>query len=64
MGTDEQVLTQRLETHVEQLAGEIGEHNIFHLPSLQAAASYIEYEWELQGYAVRDLPMTSREFVA
>ena len=43
---------QRLQTHVEQLAGEIGERNVFHPTSLQAAASYIEHEWERQGYAV------------
>ena len=55
MGTEEQELTQRLRTHVEQLAGEIGERNVFHPTALQAAASYIEHEWERQGYAVRRL---------
>ena len=46
---------QRLRTHVEQLAGEIGERNVFRPTSLQAAASYIEHEWERQGYAVERL---------
>jgi Zn-dependent M28 family amino/carboxypeptidase len=39
--------------HVEQLAGKIGERNIFCPTALQAAASYIEHEWQQQGYAVR-----------
>jgi Zn-dependent M28 family amino/carboxypeptidase len=41
--------------HVEQLAGKMGERNIFCPAALQAAASYIEHEWEQQGYAVRRL---------
>jgi len=41
MGAEEQVLTQGLRTHVEQLAGEIGERNISRPQALQAAASYI-----------------------
>jgi peptidase M28-like protein len=52
MGTEEQTLTQGLRTHVEQLAGEIGERNIFRPQALQAAASYIKHQWEQQGYAV------------
>ena len=52
MGDEEQALAQRLRTHVEQLAGEIGERNIFHPQALHAAASYIERQWEQQGYAV------------
>ena len=55
MGTEEQALTQSLRQHVEQLAGEIGERNIHHPQSLQAAASYIERHWEEQGYAVKRL---------
>jgi peptidase M28-like protein len=42
-------------THVDHLAGEIGERNVFRPTALQAAASYIEHEWEQQGYAVRRL---------
>ena len=40
MGAEEQALTQSLRTHVEQLAGEIGERNIFRPQALQAAASH------------------------
>jgi acetylornithine deacetylase/succinyl-diaminopimelate desuccinylase-like protein len=46
---------QRLRTHVEQLASDIGERNVFRPTSLQAAASYVEHEWERQGYAVERL---------
>lgn len=53
MGTEVQTLTHRLRMHVEQLAGKIGERNIFCPTALQAAASYIEHEWQQQGYAVR-----------
>jgi Zn-dependent M28 family amino/carboxypeptidase len=56
MGSDEKSLTHRLRTHVERLAGEIGERNVFHPTALQAAASYITHEWEQQGYAVEQLP--------
>jgi Zn-dependent M28 family amino/carboxypeptidase len=56
MGTDEQLLTHRLRIHVERLAGEIGERNVFHPTTLQAGASYITHEWEQQGYAVEQLP--------
>ena len=47
MGAEEQVLTQSLRTHVEQLAGEIGERNISRPQALQAAAAYIERQSEL-----------------
>ena len=53
MDSEEQDL--RLRLHVEQLAGKIGERNVFRPAALQAAASYIEHEWEQQGYAVRRL---------
>jgi Zn-dependent M28 family amino/carboxypeptidase len=56
MGTEDQALTQRLRTHVGELAGKIGERNIFRPTALQAAASYIEHEWKQQGYAVKQLP--------
>ena len=48
-------MTQSLRTHVEQLAGEIGERNIFRPQALRAAASYIERQWEQQGYVVERL---------
>ncbi|MCK5188805.1 MAG: M28 family peptidase, partial [Methylococcales bacterium] len=43
---------QRLKTHVNKLAGEIGEHNIFHPDALAAAAQYITCQWQAQGYEV------------
>src|SRR5262245_64553761 len=55
MGSEEQAFTRRLRMHVEQLAGKIGERHVFCPTALQAAASYIEREWEQQGYAVRRL---------
>ena len=36
-------------------ASDIGERNVFRPTSLQAAASYVEREWEQQGYAVERL---------
>jgi acetylornithine deacetylase/succinyl-diaminopimelate desuccinylase-like protein len=55
MGSEEQALTRHLRRHVEQLASQIGERNVFCPTALQAAASNIEHEWEQQGYAVRQL---------
>jgi hypothetical protein len=48
MGGEEQALTHRLRMHVEQLAGKIGERNVLHPTALQAAASYIEHEWQVK----------------
>ncbi|WP_455200132.1 M28 family peptidase [Kaarinaea lacus] len=50
--TMEPVSADRLEIHVNKLAGEIGEHNIFHPHALNAAANYISQEWQQQGYEV------------
>jgi Zn-dependent M28 family amino/carboxypeptidase len=47
-----EVLMQRLQAHVNELAGKIGEHNVFHPEALHAAEAYITEEWERQGYAV------------
>lgn len=55
METEAQASMQNLRAHVEQLAGEIGERNIYHPRALQAAASYIERQWEQQGYVVERL---------
>ena len=55
MGAEEQALTRNLRTHVEQLAGKIGERNVFCPQALQAAAQYIGRQWEQQGYAVERL---------
>lgn len=48
-----EILMQRLRAHVYELAGKIGEHNIFHPGALHAAEAYITKEWEQQGYDVR-----------
>ncbi len=45
-----------LQAHVQLLAGDIGERNIWHPAALNDAAAYIESEWNHQGYAVRRLP--------
>ncbi len=47
---------ERLRTHVEKLAGEIGERNVYHPQALEAAAAYIRGEWSDQGYPVRSQP--------
>ena len=38
--------------HIHQLAGVIGERNVFRPKSLQAAADYIESVWRAQGYRI------------
>lgn len=48
-----EILIQRLREHVDELAGKIGEHNVFHPEALHAAEAYITQQWEQQGYAVR-----------
>jgi hypothetical protein len=45
----------RLRKHVERLAGDIGERNVFVPHALQRAAQYIQDEWREQGYAVERL---------
>jgi hypothetical protein len=42
----------RLRTHVDRLADEIGERNTYHPQALDAAAAYIRGEWSAQGYTV------------
>lgn len=46
------VAPERLSVHVQTLAGEIGERNIFRPRALDAAARYIADQWRAQGYAV------------
>lgn len=45
-------LAARLRSHVEQLAGVIGERNVLRPQALAAAAEYIRSEWKRQGYTV------------
>lgn len=42
-----------LRRHVQALAGDIGERNVFRPVALQAARDFIEQEWRAQGYPVR-----------
>lgn len=48
----DQPLLDRIRTHVERLAGDIGERNVFVPEALERAAQYIEEEWTRFGYAV------------
>ena len=52
MDGEKQTLTYRLQKHVERLAGDIGERNVFAPEALQRAALYIEDEWRTMGYDV------------
>ncbi len=45
-------LAGRLEDHVVQLAGEIGERNVYRPRALAAAADYIDATWRGQGYQI------------
>jgi Zn-dependent M28 family amino/carboxypeptidase len=45
-------LAARLRRHVERLAGEIGERNVFRPAALAAAADYVEASFREQGYEV------------
>ena len=47
------ILAERLRTHVQRLAGEVGERNVDCPAALEAAARYIEGEWVGLGHAVR-----------
>jgi hypothetical protein len=47
-------LAGRLAQHVQRLAADIGERNVWRPAALQAAAAYIRDEWTAQGYPVRE----------
>lgn len=47
------LLAQHLQLHVEQLAGQIGERNVWRPQALHAAADYIRDAWRQLGYEVR-----------
>jgi Zn-dependent M28 family amino/carboxypeptidase len=55
MNGEKQTLIYRLQTHVERLAEDIGERNVFASEALQRAAVYIEDEWGTMGYDVERL---------
>lgn len=48
----QRVSRDRLEAHVRELAGRIGERNVFNKAALDAAADYIDRTWQEQGYEV------------
>jgi hypothetical protein len=52
-------LRQRLERHVRELAGRIGERNSVHADALEAAAAYVERELAGLGYTVTSQQWTS-----
>lgn len=47
------MLEQRLKSHIDILAGDIGERNVFYPQALQEAANYIDGQWTHQGYSVQ-----------
>lgn len=49
---EDEGVRERLRAHVTELAGTIGERNLFRPRALAAAADYISAEWRAQGYAV------------
>lgn len=54
------ISTQHLRAHVGELAGNIGEHNVFHPAGLHAAEAYIAKTWRQQGYDVQRQSYTVR----
>jgi hypothetical protein len=41
-----------LRAHIQALAGDIGERNVFHPGTLDRAADYIKRQWEQQGFTI------------
>jgi hypothetical protein len=52
----EQFLEDRLRSHVDILAGSIGERNLWQYDNLERAADYIEKQFKLTGLPTRSLP--------
>ena len=70
LGPVEAELEGRLRAHVETLAGEIGERNVFRPERLEAAAEYLEaaltasgYAVEAQGFECQGVPVRNLEAV-
>jgi hypothetical protein len=55
MSDDEHGMMRRLKAHVQTLAGDIGERNIWRPTALNDAAQYIDDQWNQQGYDVKRL---------
>jgi hypothetical protein len=60
LSAEEGQIRDRLATHVQTLAGDIGERNLWHYDALLAAASYIEGTLTELGYPPADEPFESR----
>jgi Zn-dependent M28 family amino/carboxypeptidase len=60
LSSAEACLRDQLRAHVERLAGEIGERNLWHYPALLAAAEYIASSFEALGYRPVDESFRSR----
>jgi hypothetical protein len=56
LGDPEREIQRQIEIHVETLAGEIGERNVWRLSALDGAARYIEETLQLLGYTVDRQP--------
>jgi hypothetical protein len=60
LSDEERAIETELRAHVEKLAGEIGERNMFLPAALEAAAAYIRAEFTAMGYAVRAQEYTTQ----
>ncbi|MFO1431009.1 MAG: M28 family peptidase [Candidatus Competibacteraceae bacterium] len=57
---DTATIEENLRRHVQTLAGDIGERNVFRPSALRAAADYIGSQWRRQGYEVRPQPYEAK----
>lgn len=60
LSVEERLIHDRLQRHVETLAGRIGERNVWHPAALASAAGYIRASLEDSGYTVRAQAFESR----
>jgi Zn-dependent M28 family amino/carboxypeptidase len=60
LSAEEQLIQNKLKRHVEMLAHQIGERNVWHAEALAAAALYIRNTLEDLGYLVRVQPFDSQ----
>lgn len=61
LDTRERQIHDNLRRHVQRLAGEIGERNVWHPEAMTAAAGYIEQTLAAAGYTVNSQSFTSRD---
>lgn len=60
LSADEEQIREHLATHVQVMAGDIGERNLWRYPGLLAAADYIERTFSALGYVPSDETFHSR----